>query len=351
MKQYFAAFAVGVSLSACSGDGTNPFDTTATTGDTTTTDTGDTGTDIDGDRTMPPGTASPTADASIFRSEPTSTDGGNNGDGSVSGVTYNAASDTFVVDGLAFDGDNTYARGTNVSSLGPYAVYEASAQVTDPSTGTPINQFTHRAIYGISNTANTQFAIVRTGAYADFGFGGFVYQREGGVTLPSTGQAAYSGSVSGIRDFSGAGGLQYSTADINIAIDFDDFDDTTGTRGDGVQGSITNRTIFDINGNDVTQSVIDGINTNEDASLTAIPTALFTVGPGVLDDNGELLGTLSSTFVDNTGEVVQFETGNYYAVVSGDNADEIVGIVVLTTSVGQPDGVTVRDTGGFIVYR
>ncbi len=352
MNKFIAALAVGLTLSACGGDGTNPFDDEEETedGGDTGTDT-DTGTDIDGDRTTPPGTASPSPSASIFRSEPTQADGGQAGDGSLASVTYDSTTDTFVIDGLAFDGDNTYSRGTDVSSLGPFAVYEASALYPDSLTGTAINQFTHRAIYGISTSGNSQFAIVRTGAYRNFGFGGFIYQREGGVTLPSTGQALYTGELAGLKDFNGRGGLQYTTADIQIAIDFDDFNDSTNTRGDGVRGIIGNRRVFDINGNDVTQDTIDGINADQNANLTAIPVAQFIVGPGALDDNGELLGTLDSSFVNAAGEVITFETGNYYAVVSGDNAEEITGVVVLTNSIGNGDGITARETGGFTVYR
>ncbi|MEX0283386.1 MAG: hypothetical protein AB3N23_02135 [Paracoccaceae bacterium] len=353
MKRILLGVGMAAIVGACGGG--NPFAETTTTPDTgtgtDTTNTGNTGTAITSTRTVPPGTTSPEASATIFRTEPTSGDGAQAGDGQVSSVAYNSTNDTFTVDGLAFDGDNVYTRGGAVSSLGPFAVYEAVAQFPDSSTGTPINQFTHRAIYGVSTSGSTEFAIVRTGAYRQFGFGGFVYQRNGNVQLPTTGQANYTGQISGIRDFDGQGGLQYSRGNIAVAIDFNDFNSTTGTRGDGVQGQITGRTIFDVNGNDVTSTVVSAINSAETASLTAIPTLHFTVGPGVLDNNGEILGDVSSAFVNNAGETVLFESGKYYAIIAGDNAGEIVGIVTSTTQVGQPDGVTVRDTGGFIVYR
>ena len=342
MKRIWLGATVAAFLGACGGG--NPFIEEEDTG---------TGTGTDSDPTLPPGTASPEPDNSIFRTEPTAASGGQVGDGYVTDVAYNSANDTFTVDNLGFDGDNVYNRGTAVSSLGPYAVYEAVAQFPDSETGTPINQFTHRAIYGVSTSGNTQFAIVRTGAYSDYGFGGFIYQREGGVTLPTSGQALFSGEVSGVRDFSGSGGLQYSRGDIDVAIDFDDFNDTTGSRGDAVQGAVYNREIYDIDGNNITNAVVGAINSDQAASLTAMPTLTFTVAPGALDDNGEILGEVSSFFVNDAGEVVSFESGNYYALVSGDagGPDEIVGVIVTTTDVGQPTGVTVRDTGGFIVYR
>ncbi|QBF32804.1 hypothetical protein [Thalassococcus sp. S3] len=345
MKKHIVAFAAALSVSACGGS-SNPF-----SDDTETDPTDpDTGTPIESDRELPPGTASPSPNRSLFRSEPEGTDAASQGNGAATAVAYNSGDDTFSVDGLGFDGDNVYARGTNVGSLGPYAVYEAPRQFPDSSSGTPINQFTHRAIYGISTSRNTQFAIVRTGAYVPYGFGGFVYQRENAVTLPTTGQALYRGVMSGLRDFDGAGGLEYTTANIDIAIDFDDFNDSTGQRGDAVRGVISNRTIFDIDGNDITDNVISRIEADNNITLNQYPVATFTVGPGVLDDNGEILGSVQSYYTDSNGRTAVFEEGNYYAIVAGDNAEEIVGVVVLETTL-DPVANSVRETGGFIVYR
>jgi hypothetical protein len=38
----------------------------------------------------------------------------------------------------------------------------------------------------------------------------------------------------------------------------------------------------------------------------------------------------------------------YYGVISGTNADEVVGVIVVTS---EFDGYTARETGGFILYR
>lgn len=353
MTKFLVAAVAALALSACSG-GSNPFGTDSDSAgtDTGSGDTGtDTGSGIDSDRTLPPGTASPSAEDGIYRTEATSDEDAYSGNGYATDISYDAEADTFTVDNLAFDGDNVYSRGTDVSSLaGQYAVYEADEHFTDPDSSTPINQFTHRAIYGVSTDGNAKFAIVRTGAYVGYGFGGFVYQRENDVTLPSTGQAIYNGVMAGLRDFSGAGGLEYSTADIEIAIDFDDFDEDTGGRGDAVQGTISNRTIFDIEGNDITSEVIARIEAKNDITLRTYPTATFSVGPGVLDDNGEMMGELQSYYTDNTGATQIFESGNYYAIVSGEDAGQIVGIVVLETTL-DPIADSVRDTSGFVVYR
>ena len=239
---------------------------------------------------------------------------------------------------------------------GRFAVYEADAQYPDSLTQEPINQFTHRAIYGVSResnadgTPNTQFAIVRTGAYVDYGFGGFIYQRDNNVVLQEDGQALFRGQAAGIRDFSGKGDLQYSTSDVEIAIDFDDFNNDTGQRGDAIQGTSFNRRVFNTAGDDVTSGIVDQINAKNSASLSSIPEAIFKVGPGVLDANGDAVGELDSSFVDNDGIVQSYEEGKYYAIVSGEDPNEIVGVVVLTNS-AEIDNVEIRGTSGFIVYR
>ena len=348
MNKLIVALAAGISLSACSSG--NPF----TEDEGTTTDgSTDAGSGITSDRVVPPGTGNASAQNAIFRSEPTSTEEGRDGDGFATDIIYDSVNDTFTVDNLAFDGDNTYARvtTTNVQNSIPYAVYEADATFPDAVTGALISQIGHRAIYGVSTSGNTQFAIVRTGDYVDFGFGGFVYQRDNDVTLPSSGQAAYTGQVAGIRDRLGGGGIDFTTADMDIAIDFDDFNATTETRGDAVRGLVYNRRILDIDGNDITATVLNRVGDNLDVTLNNVPDLVFEVSPGVLDNNGEIVGNLNSTYVDASGQAQTFESGNYYAVLSGEGQDqEIVGVFVVE-STNDPIASTTRETSGFILYR
>lgn len=314
---------------------------------------------IDSDRQLPPGTAAPTPDESIFRSEPAGTDAtdGDSGDGFATGVTYDSQTDLFSVDNLAFDGgeDTPYVRGNLVSSLGTssqYAVYEAVDQYPDSVTNRTINQFTHRAVYGVSNTGETEFAIIRTGAYIGYGFGGFVYERNGSVDLPTSGQALYTGEGSGIRDFDGAGGLEYITADVQVAIDFDDFNaDGAGGDAGAVRGVVFNQRIFDLAGNDLTQTTIDNLNTENEAGLSSLPSATFVIGPNQTDTNGEIAGDVISQFVDLNGDVVDYaQEGKYYGILSGENADELVGVVVLESD-AERENATVRSTIGFILDR
>ncbi|MBB3993542.1 hypothetical protein GGR95_001173 [Sulfitobacter undariae] len=351
MKNTVISLALIAGLAACSGG--NPFDENATdTGSGSGTDGGtdggtDTGGETDGDGIAitdgtPPGTESPTSGDTIYRSEKLNEE---SGDGYANSVSYNSDDDTFTVNNLAFDGDSPYVRGKSVSSLngGRFNVYEAEELAFDPNTGDAIDQFKYRAIYGVSknrttdgrNVPTTQFAIVRTGAYVKYGFGGFIYQRDGGVTLPETLQAKYTGKSAGLRDSNDGGDLQFTTADVEINIDSDDFD-----KGAGVNGRISNRRVFDLDGNDITGTVAATIGTG----LTQIPDAQLVVQAGVLQDSGDLVGEVVSSYRTADGNEVEYETGNYYAIVAGDNADEIVGVFVLEAG-------NSRDTGGFIVYR
>jgi hypothetical protein len=355
MKINAAGLLLCTFLAGCGG-GSAPFGEDATTdGDSSSSDGGGDGSGISRDG-VPPGTTSPTPDTTIFRSEPTEADGGKPGDGFAQGISYDGDTDTFTVDNLAFDGGNVYQRGTAVSSFGDYAVYEADAVYPDSLNGQQINQLTHRAIYGVSRNTNaegvpnTQFAIVRTGAYIPYGFGGFIYQRENNVSLPETGQAIFRGQTAGMRDFNGKADLQYTTGNLELAIDFEDFNNVTGARGDGVKGTLSNRKVFDINGVDITSQIVSGLNSNGDASLATLPDARATIGPGVLDDNGDLVGEFNSNYVDDEGQVRTYEQGKYYAIVAGEDPNEIVGVLVLENSLDL-DGVTARETSGFIVYR
>lgn len=329
--------AAALALAACDG---NPFGP-APTPPAPPEDPGG----IDSDRTLPPGTGSPTRDRRIVRFEPTGS-GARAGDGFVTEVAYDSATDTFRVENLGFDGDNRYARGVRVGSLGPYAVYENADVFNDPLTGAAIGQFTHRALYGVSPSGQTEFAIVRTGAYTGYGFGGFVYQRNGTVVLPTTGQAAYSGAYGALRDFDGRGGIEFATGDMEMAIDFNDFN-----RGNAVQGAVFNRSIFDANGRDITNDVLRALADRTGVPQTVLPTLLFKVGPGVMDRNGEIVGDIDSTTLTSGGAAQVFEAGKYYAVVSGANAQEVVGVIVVEADDPRFTGVKVRETGGFILSR
>lgn len=315
---------------------------------------------IDGDGSPPPGTAGPDANAddSILRSEAQDDLGGY-----VTQVSYNAASDSFTVDNIPFDGDRPYERQQNFDRLGRFALYNSIGRfeddgslpdtvVRDPATGAPIDQFDYRAIYGVSETRirvdgrsqpRTRFAIVRTGSYADYGFGGFIYERNGAVEIPQSGQAVFAGEYAGLRTFQGQDDIEYAHGDVQIAVDFADFDD-----GDGVRGTIFNRSIYDDEGR--LQPMREGdVGPADDDALVA-PPLVFTVSPGTTRGNGEIAGTLRSQRRLEDGGTETFEDGTFMGIIAGE-AEEIVGIVVVESQDPRKQDVTVQETGGFIVYR
>ncbi len=233
MTRFSLLTAATLALAACSSSGTNPV-----TGGDTGGDTGSSGGLSNASistLTGPESTQSPTADGAIHRQETEDS----TGNGFAKSFAYDAASDTFSVDNLGFDGDNAYKRGTAVGDLGPFKVYESAAVYADDVTGAPIGQFLHRAIYGVSASGQARFAIVRTGSYLPYGFGGFMYERDGKVTLPASGQAQFTGDYAALRDFNGAGGLEYAKGKMDVAIDLRDFND-----GNAIQGHITDRQIY-----------------------------------------------------------------------------------------------------------
>ena len=268
------------------------------------------------------------------------------GGGYAENIVYNATNDTFSVDNLAFDGNNTYARGSAIASLGPFKVFDGDATVTDSFGGKTIDQFLHRAIYGVSTSGDTEFGIVRSGEYNGYGFGGFVYKRNGDVTIPTSGQAGYDGKYAGVRVFDNNSGIELTEADVTMGIDFRDFND-----GYAIQGTIFNRVAYDDAGNVLTTAA--DVHSDE----VHLPNIVFLVAPGVMSDNGIIQGELSSFARDLDGARKPFEAGKYYGIMSGDDAEEIVGIIVVESKdprFGNPFGVNdvgVQETGGFIVYR
>ena len=74
-------------------------------------------------------------------------------------------------------------------------------------------------------------------------YGGYLYQRDGGVNLPTSGQAVFTGTdnYSSLSDFDGRWGLECVKGDMRVETDFDGFSD-----GAGVRGEVTNRQAYNI---------------------------------------------------------------------------------------------------------
>ena len=338
MRKLVAPLVLMGCLAACSG-------AAVVKGGAGSGDDTDPTTPIDSDGTLPPGTESPTPARGIVRYEPKD----DKGNGYATGFKYDRKNDTFSVDNLAFDGaDTPYKRGKSVKSLGRFAVYEGPETYPDTVTDVPIRQFQHRALYAVSDSGKVELAIVRTGAYVNYGFGGFIYQRTDAVDLPTTGMATYSGEYAGLRDFQGRGGLEYVRGDMTMDIDFEDFNE-----GGGVRGFVTNRRVYDIDGKDITSEITKALGTGTDV----LPTIALHVGPGTMTKNGEMTGQASSYVTDENDAISTFEKGTYYAVLSGegtektgDGANEVVGIIVVEAD--DPRGAyKTRETGGFLLTR
>jgi hypothetical protein len=354
-----AALCSVVTLVACGGDGTNPF-TVDTGTDGSGSGGGDTNTTFDiGGGGVPPGVDGPvsTADNGIIRYEELNDNGG----GRAEEFTYNPDDDSFSVDNIAFDGEAAYTRVGNpvIASLGPnesFAVYEAAQVVDDAVDGDPVPQIIpYRAIVGISNATTagvprTSFAIVHTGGYNEFGFGGFVYQRSGDVVMPPSGQARFDGEYAGMRVFTGASGLEYTEANMRIDLDFDNPTDAVA----GVKGVLFNRVAYDLNGV-VVASSSNGITAD---GVLPLPNIGFVLDgdKGNASVDGELNGSLAQNqYLDANGQLVAYESGTYYAILAGDTTQpdggEIVGVLVIDSTDPRFDGVSVQETGGFILYR
>lgn len=364
IPRYSLALCAILALGAC--DGGNPFEPIHDDEvDGGTGEDGDPVTPIDSDGDLPPGTESPSSSSDITRREERG-----EGSGYVERVSYNSETDTFTVDNLAFDGDpdvgpdtdqqSTYRRSPTVATLDPvpttppggqpresisqFAVYEPTEPVPDPLNGDQIDQFLYRAVYGVSPSGQSEFAIVRTGSYIPYGFGGFIYQRNGNVEIPQTGQGSYKGEYAGLRDFDGRGGLEYTTGRATVQIDFEDFNQQPNTIGDGVNATIFDRRVFDLAGNDITAEIAGAL---EEGRAT-LPEVRMVINDSAAKASGEIV---TDVFSRLPGESDNYEDGQFFAVLSGEDAEEITGIVVLTSQDPRFENVTARETGGFIVYR
>lgn len=289
------------------------------------------------------------------------------GGGASSLFSYDGDNDTFVIDGLAFDGLNTYQRFAALPQLGNVAVYRGDAVVEDLISTNDISQIVpYFALYDVSETTlddgtpRTTFAVVRTGGYRDFGFGTFAYQRAGSFAAPTEGQATFSGTYAGARvldTFSSGSTDEFEAfaltqADVTIDIDFDDFNGTPG-----IKGILTNRQAFDEDGAtvEVNNSIFTANGSTFAIQLPDLPFDIRSTGT-TISTNGEIGGTLSNTIINREGSILEYETGSYLGILAGDLTDpndggEIVGVIVIQSEDSRFNGVLAQETGGFIATR
>ena len=346
-----------MSLAAC-GDG-NPFDDAALTPPATDDGDQDSGT-LPPVEVTPPvaslldtGTTRPAVGTgqtpNLVRVEKTE-----GGGGRVANVRYDAANDRFIVDGLAFDGVNSYIRHDALPTLGTASVFTAGHRVPDFITSAPIGQIIpYYAVYGASENdtsasdarPRTSYAIIRTGGLVDTGPGGFLYARNGGVTLPegpynaSSGQAVFTGDYNGLRVYDGEYGIEFVTGEMMAQIDFRETDSV-------LTGRISKRAAYDEQGNAIALTA-DGLRLPD--VVLSLP-----VGSSNITTSGEIAGTARSSLRTN-GNLETYEEGTYYGAIAGNLVDsrdggEIVGVIVLQ-STDPRNQMSVQETGGFILQR
>ena len=359
MQKSILTLALLTALAACGGDGTNPFQTTEDNIDNS---------DLSVESLVKlEGTENPSSTSDIYRYG-SALDGVDDPqdpqNGYVSSVTING--NEIEVCCLAFDGNpasdgtSIYTRDDVVASLNGYDVYEAEISTPDFLTSDAIAQIAPtRAIVGVSSNTvggqpQTRFAIVRTGGYIGYGFGGFVYEREGGVVLPTNGgEARFEGNYAGMRTFSPTGDLEYTQADLVVDIDFGGFGNNTQT----LKGRFNNYQVFDVNGNVIQTGFID---TDDYQFRIAISNA------DTLDDNGEMQAEVLPfiRYFDDQGDLQTTSgTGMFYGVLAGDltsgSGGELVGVLAIEWGNVYGDDITqpgtrtigVSETGGFILSR
>ncbi|APE42917.1 hypothetical protein BOO69_05375 [Sulfitobacter alexandrii] len=240
-------------------------------------------------------------------------------------IAYDAATDTLTLNNIPFDDpQNAYQRIPTEQFSNGFDAYQSA-----PAPGS--NEVQYFAVFRRSDSGASQVAAVGTPAYIQFGYGGAGAQRLGGApNLPATGIYSYSGEYAGVRTNLNAGPsgenvITYVTGEVELAVDFDDFDDT-GTVG----GFVTNRALY----NDAGQPIgaLDGFISLQDSTIDFTNA---TIGTG---DASEVVG----------GQVIR--SGNWEGVLAGPNGSEIAGILFVEGSPGNNNN-GIRETGGFIAEQ
>ncbi len=244
---------------------------------------------------------------------------------SLNNISYNPDTDTLTLNNIPFDDpDNAYQRIPGTKFNNGFNAYQSA-----PAPGT--NEIQYFAVFRRSDSGHSQVAAAGTTAYVDFGYGGAGAQRLGAApSLPSNGIYSYSGEYAGVRTSLNAGAngentINYVTGDVELAVDFDDFDDT-GTVG----GFVTNREIYDNAGQPL--GALDGFISLQDSTIDFTNATIETATAS------EVVG----------GNIVR--SGNWEGVLAGPGASEVAGILFVEGSTGNANN-GIREVGGFIAER
>jgi hypothetical protein len=233
--------------------------------------------------------------------------------GEVNLFTYDSGTNTISINNLPFDLDGDYSFVGTVNGFSQF--------IND--NGDEI----YVALYR-EGTEGTGAGVVATDGYANFGYGGVVL-RSDGATLPSNGEATFSGQYAGIRVTSGVSGTTVApdftrvTGTANMRVDFEDFD-VVGA----IDGVIINRVAID---------------------ETNFPTALPSVSITTTGFDGIQIETTSAAEV--VGPDQSGASGTFFGIFGGNvgaGTAEIAGIIILQGANFLNDDYDVLERGGFI---
>ena len=160
--------------------------------------------------------------------------------GEVNRFVYDAGSDTLQINNLPFDLTGLYVREPKFdrSVTRPGGVIDTYLGFINES-----GDEDYVALVRRSDSGDTEAAVIGTGGYLNFGYGGTVYRANGSTNMPNSGEAVYEGGYAGVRVYD-VGGLGYSDGYVRLRVDFEDFDVTRA-----VDGTISNRRAYDSDGN------------------------------------------------------------------------------------------------------
>ncbi|MEM8653802.1 MAG: hypothetical protein AAGF36_03585 [Pseudomonadota bacterium] len=254
----------------------------------------------------------------------------------LNGVTYNdndtpadPTDDTLLLNGIPFDSSDASGGAYTRAGTLPNGFERFESPVAAPPDG--------RQYFAVfRRTERAQVTAVGSDEFNGAGFGGALAQRIGPGGVPAERPAAYifTGDYAGIREFAtdaGAEGLQLVTGDVVLSVDVLDFD-VNGA----VDGTITNRQLFDEDGN--------SLGTLDD--FVSLATAEIDFANATISASS--LAVISTITNDSEG------SGDWSGVFAGPNGEEVAGIVVidgtLETDPTNGDG-TVREVGTLIALN
>ncbi|SOB93153.1 hypothetical protein SAMN05877831_101124 [Rhodobacter maris] len=224
--------------------------------------------------------------------------------------SYDATKDEIHINNLPFDLDGTYQKVDGLTVGGQQVYRNANGART------------YYALYVQGTNTLTAASVAATDSYVDYGYSGTMFRGTGNVDLPTDAQATYQGSYQGIRIYEGGGAHGFSTGDVQMVIDFEDFDDTGA-----ISTTVGNRVAYDANG----------------AVLGALPSLV------VADTQHEGGVIAQTTISEGYGDTATGASGTLAGIFGGTDGDQVAGVLVLEGPDALDADVNVRETGAFVI--